>query len=94
MPTAIKLFDAQTANGNSEEFTTNGSAYLKILGTFDGCAVKLQIITNNEDDSFSNTGDTITDVGSFKVPYSPNCRYRLNLSSAGASTSVDAFVSQ
>ena len=92
MLTAIKIFDTQTSNGNSEEFTTNGSAYLKVFGTFDSCQVRLQMISNHEDDSFSNTGDLITADGLFKVPYSPNCRYRLNLSSAGASTSITAFI--
>lgn len=95
MTTAKQLFTNQSSNGNSSTFTGNGIAQLKISGTFDGASIDLECTTNNDNDSFGTTGDdAITAPGAWNINYTPNVRYRLVLSSAGASTDINAFVSQ
>ena len=52
-----KIFDSQSDNGYSLEFTASkGSPFVKISGTWDSCTIKLQAKTNHADDSFSETG--------------------------------------
>lgn len=93
--TAKQIFTAQTANGTSLTFAGNGRASLKINGVFDGCSIELQALTNNSSDSYSTTGDVaITAAGVWNLEFSPNLNYRLVLSSAGGSTSINAFVTQ
>jgi hypothetical protein len=92
---AKQIFTAQAADGNSETFAGNGRASLKINGVFDGCSIQLQAKTNNSNDDYSTTGDApITAAGVWNLEFSPNLNYRLVLSSAGASTSINAFVTQ
>lgn len=90
---ATQIFTNQTANGSSSQFTTNGSPLLHISGTFDGASIDIQAATNNADDSFGTTGDTpITSAGSWFIPYSPGVSYKLVISSVGAGTDINAFV--
>lgn len=92
---ALQIFTNQTANGNSVEFNGRGIAQLRVSGTFDGASIDLQSKTNNANDTFSTTGDTpITAAGAWNIEYAPNVRYRLVLSGAGASTDINAFVTQ
>ena len=90
---ARQIFSNQTTNGNSDSFGTNGKLYLRISGTFDSAAIQIQSKTNNTNDDFSTTGDSpITQAAQVAIPYSPGITYRLVLSSAGASTNINAFV--
>lgn len=94
MTTVLKVFDGQTANGNSLEFTTNGRPFVKIKGVWDTATVSLQAKTNHADDDFSNTGtdEQFTDDAAFSPEHKQTVVYRLVLTSAGASTNLDAFV--
>ena len=70
---------------------------MKILGTFDGASIDLQAKTNNSNDSYTTTNDSlfpVTTAGAFNITYSSGVNYKLVLSSAGASTNINAFVTQ
>jgi phage-related protein len=94
MATTTKIFNGQTANGFSDEFSTNGRPLIKIKGTWDGATVSLQALTNHADDAFSNTGtdEAFTVDSAFEPAHKQTLRYRLALTDAGASTDLDAFV--
>lgn len=94
MADTIKIFDGQTANGFSDTFITNGRPLVKIKGTWDGATVSLQAKTNHADDAFSNTGtdEAFTVDSAFEPANKQTLVYRLALTSAGASTNLDAFV--
>lgn len=89
----IQIFTNQTSDGSSSEFSTNGKIFLHIIGTFDGATIDLHGKTNNANDAFSSTGDTaLSAVGAWELNYAPGVTYKLVLAGVGASTSINAFV--
>jgi hypothetical protein len=93
MPATIKIFDGQTTNGNSLEFTTNGRPFIKVKGTFGGGTIALQAKTTHADDAFSNTGtdEEFTADAAFSPEHKQTVVYRLTLTGA-TSPNIDAFV--
>lgn len=92
---SLQIFTAQTADGNSLAFNGNGIANIKISGTFDGASIDLQSVGTNANDAFSTTGDpAITEPSAWNIQYAPHIEYRLVVSGVGASTNINAFVSQ
>jgi hypothetical protein len=90
----IKVFDNQTTDGNSLEFTINGRGFIKASGDFGGGTLTLQARLANTDDSFTSTGsnDVINDIGLMKeISSIKGVEYRLNLSGATAA-SLTVFV--
>jgi hypothetical protein len=91
--TARQIFTNQTENGNSLTFTTNGKIYVKISGSFHGATIDFQSKTNNSNDDFTSTGDTLIAVPcQVAVSYSPGMIYRLSLIGVHAQTVINAFV--
>lgn len=91
------LFENQTTNGNSlvfpasDETHTGGPVWLAITGTFDGATVHLEI--NQESLGFTRlvgVDQTQNDVN--RIALGNGHQFRLELSSAGASTDITASV--
>ena len=89
-----KVLDGQTANGNSSSYDWNkGEGQVVVSGTFDTSTVKLQMSPDG--------GTTWVDVGSDSTFTAAgaagfalnSCKVRVNVSSVGASTDVDAWIS-
>ena len=100
MTNVLKIFTDQALDGNSLEFTIDQvepmykqDPFIGITGEFGGATVKLQ--WNNPDNVWSNTdpvNDIWTDVVQFPVFMNSFSKYRLNISNAGVSTNINAWV--
>jgi len=85
------LFSAATANSNSTVFYAQNGGTLVITGTFDTCTVALQASYDSgttwvgvTDASYTAETVKVFDADNGAIPF------RLNLSSVGGSTSIDA----
>lgn len=88
------LFSSQTANGQSETITWHGgTGTLVVAGTFDGATVSLQCSPDNGTTWIAvGTDSTLTAAGVAVFQLSPGNLLRLDLSIAGASTSITAWL--
>jgi len=88
----MQLFTAQTADGNSAAINWEpGDGLLQVDGTFDSGSVAVQVSLDGGT-TYSPYGTAITTAGVVKLELPAKCKLRLNLSSAGASTELNAFV--
>lgn len=94
----LQIFTNQTTNGSSLEFDTSNvdplnkeACYLGVSGTFDGASIQLE--WKGPDDNWASTGDDpIVSEDLSKIEYGTFTKYRLTLSNAGASTSINAWI--
>lgn len=91
-PTPTQVFTAKTANGNTANLYALGRHItVAVSGTFDGSTVKVQV-SPDEGTTWIDTTTSLTAAGVVEVTYGEGMLLRLNLSSAGAATSINAWV--
>jgi len=96
----IQIFNSQTTDGNSVEFNIDEvnpnqkqDPMMGIGGVFDGAIIKLQ--WEDPDGNWQDTdviNDMWTDSARFPLFLDSFSKFRLDLSNAGASTSINAWV--
>lgn len=91
---AVTLFTAQTANGDSSVFDAVHREYslIRVYGTFDGATVTAYA-DFDESGTYCILADGVWTSADIKTLYfKPGVKFKLTLSSAGASTSISAEV--
>lgn len=94
----IKLFTAQTANGNSAPVPTTSfveftrPVTIVASGAFDSATLTLQV-SPDDGTTWVSTASALTAAGILVVsPIDSRLAYRLAVASAGAATSISAWV--
>lgn len=93
----VELYSTETGNNASNEFSPNAplanhvttKVLIQINGTSDGETVSLQAKDTN--DAWHDTTDIIPVPSVKEIEYTNELRLRLNISGAGASTSISAW---
>lgn len=96
----IQILTNQAENGSSEAFaannvdpTYNDNPFIGISGVFDGAKVTLEWQDGNGDWNATDATNDIWQEGALKCPFiNSSVPYRLTVSNAGASTSINAWV--
>ena len=93
MYTSDKVFTAQTANGSTSSLNWDGRTGQVIAsGTWDSATLQLEV-SPDDGTTWISIGDEgkLTDDGAFNFNLNP-CNVRLTVVSAGASTSLNAWI--
>jgi hypothetical protein len=88
-----KIFENQTANGDSDIFVhEGGQAVIYVWGTFDSCTVTFNHSPDGSE-QFTETGFTFTAKNDGTIIYLPQgVKYKGTVSSAGASTDINMTI--
>jgi len=90
----IQILTGATANGNSSQYDWDvGEGQVVVSGTFDGATVKLQL-SPDDGTTWVDVGTASTFTAAGGAGFTVNsCKLRINISDAGASTVVSAWIS-
>ncbi len=93
MSTFEQEFTSQTADGSSSAQTWEGGlGHMFVSGTFDSCTVDLEVSPDDGTTWVAVGGDaSLTAAGCVSFELNP-CKVRLTVSSAGASTSINGWL--
>ena len=95
MTTFKQQYTSQTTAAASSTIEWEGGlGHMVVTGTFDGCTVDLQV-SPDSGTTWQNVGGdaSLTDAGVVSFELNP-CQVRLNLTSAGGSTSINGWVTR
>ncbi len=93
MYTYDKVFTSQTANGSTSSLNWDGrTGQVAASGTWDSATIQLEF-SPDDGTTWISLGDEckLSDTGAFNFNLNP-CNVRLTVASAGASTSLNAWI--